>query len=152
MNGHPETSPIAPFGLQAYNSAGVFAAIGALVALLARRRTGRAAAWSTFRSPRRPQARSSTSADSSGRPATSSAAAARCTGAATFRIGPAADGWVLHSTIGDWTTLAGWVAMDGEAWDLFDERWEEPQNRKGSTAGTSSTASTSGRSSIPSRS
>ena len=47
-----------------------------------------------------------------------------------FRIGRCSDGWVLHSTMGDWTTLAEWVAMDGEAWDLLDARWEEPANRK----------------------
>ena len=129
VNGHPETSPVAPFGLQAYNSAGVFAAIGALAALLARRRTGRGGL-----------------VDVSITEATAGAVEHvggffRQTGnverrrgtlhwSRYFRIGPAADGWVLHSTIGDWTTLAGWVAMDGEAWDLFDERWEEPQNRK----------------------
>lgn len=129
VNGHPESSPIAPFGLQAYNSAGVFAAIGALLALLARRRSGRGGL-----------------VDVSITEATAGAVEHvtgffRQTGnverrrgtlhwSRYFRIGPAADGWVLHSTIGDWTTLAGWVAMDGEAWDLFDERWEEPQNRK----------------------
>lgn len=129
VNGHADAAPIAPFGLQAYNSAGVFAAIGALLALLARRRTGRGGL-----------------VDVSIAEATAGAVEHvtgffRQTGnverrrgtlhwSRYFRIGPAADGWVLHSTIGDWTTLAGWVAMDGEAWDLFDERWEEPQNRK----------------------
>ncbi|MBY0275590.1 CoA transferase [Candidatus Binatia bacterium] len=129
VNGHPESSPIAPFGLQAYNSAGMFAAIGALLALLARRRSGRGGL-----------------VDVSIAEATAGAVEHvtgffRQTGSVErrrgtlhwsryFRIGAAADGWVLHSTIGDWTTLAGWVAMDGEAWDLFDERWEEPQNRK----------------------
>ena len=129
VNGHPGTSPIAPFGLQAYDSAGVFAAIGTLLALLARRRTGRgglvdvaiteATAGAVehvtgfFRQTGNVERRRGTLHWSR-----------------YFRIGPAADGWVLHSTIGDWTTLAGWVAMDGEAWDLFDERWEEPQNRK----------------------
>src|SRR5690606_14960209 len=47
-----------------------------------------------------------------------------------FRIGRCADGWVLHTTMGDWTTLAEWVASDGEAWDLRDPRWEEPVHRK----------------------
>jgi crotonobetainyl-CoA:carnitine CoA-transferase CaiB-like acyl-CoA transferase len=32
--------------------------------------------------------------------------------------------------MGDWTTLAEWVAMDGEAWDLLDPRWEDPPTRK----------------------
>ena len=129
VNGHPETSPIAPFGLQSYDSAGVFAAIGTLLALLARRRTGRgglvdvaiteATAGAVehvtgfFRQTGNVERRRGTLHWSR-----------------YFRSGPAADGWVLHATIGDWTTLAGWVAMDGEAWDLFDERWEEPQNRK----------------------
>lgn len=129
VNGHPETAPVTPFGLQAYNSAGVFAAIGTLLGLLARRRTGcgglvdvaitEATAGAVehvggfFRQTGNVERRRGTLHWSR-----------------YFRIGPAADGWVLHSTIGDWTTLAGWVAMDGEAWDLFDERWEEPQNRK----------------------
>jgi crotonobetainyl-CoA:carnitine CoA-transferase CaiB-like acyl-CoA transferase len=129
VNGHPDEPPIAPFGLQAYNSAGMFAAIGALCALHVRERTGRGAHVDV-----------------------SIAAAAagavehvtgflRQTGAIErrrgtlhwsryFQIGPCRDGFVLHSTIGDWTTLAEWVAGDGEAWDLRDPRWEEPAERK----------------------
>jgi crotonobetainyl-CoA:carnitine CoA-transferase CaiB-like acyl-CoA transferase len=129
VNGHPDTSPITPFGLQAYNSTGMFAAIGALLALIARRRMGAGALVDVaiteatagavehvtgfFRQTGNVERRRGTLHWSR-----------------YFRIGRCADGHVLHSTIGDWTTLAGWVAMDGEAWDLFDERWEEPQNRK----------------------
>jgi len=129
VNGHADAPPIAPFGLQAYNSAGVFAAIGALLALATRARTGAGAL-----------------VDVSIAQATA-AAVEHVTGfyrqsgtierrrgtlhwSRYFRIGRCTDGYVLHSTMGDWTTLAEWVAMDGEAWDLLDPRWEDPPARK----------------------
>lgn len=129
VNGHPDDPPISPFGLQAYNSAGVFAAIGALLALLARHRDGRGGLVDV-----------SIAAATAGA-VEHVAGFHRQTGAVErrrgtlhwsryFRIGRCRDGFVLHSTIGDWTTLAGWVAMDGEAFDLFDPRWEDPAPRK----------------------
>jgi crotonobetainyl-CoA:carnitine CoA-transferase CaiB-like acyl-CoA transferase len=129
VNGYPGEPPVAPFGLQAYNSAGVFAAIGALCALRARQRGGcgghvdvsvaQAAAAAVehvmgfYRQTGEIERRRGTLHWSR-----------------YFRIGRCADGWVLHSTMGDWTSLAEWVASDGEAWDLRDPRWEEPVSRK----------------------
>jgi benzylsuccinate CoA-transferase BbsE subunit len=40
VNGHPHEAPLRGFGLQAYHSAGMHGAIGALLALLARERSG----------------------------------------------------------------------------------------------------------------
>ncbi len=129
VNGHPSEPPVAPFGLQAYCSAGVFGVIGALCALHARDRTGRGS-WVDV----------SIAAAAAG-------AVEHVTGflrqtgeierrrgtlhwSRYFQIGRCTDGFVLHTTIGDWTTLAEWVASDGEAWDLRDPRWEEPAERK----------------------
>jgi len=129
VNGHPGGPPIAPFGLQAYNSAGVFGAMGALLALRAREQTGQGGVIDVAIAQ------------------ATAGAVEHVTGfyrqnglierrrgtlhwSRYFRIGRCIDGHVLHSTMGDWTTLAEWVAMDGEAWDLLDPRWEEPPARK----------------------
>ncbi len=130
VNGQADGAPVAPFGLQAYNSAGLFAAIGALCALFARVRSGRGATVDV-----------------------SVAAAAlgavehvtgfyRQSGAIetrrgtlhwtrAFRLGSCRDGWVLHSVLGDWTSLSEWVAAeDASAECLRDPRWEDVGRRR----------------------
>jgi len=129
VNGHADAPPIAPFGLQAYNSAGVFAAIGALCALLGRARAGRGALVDVSVA----QAAAGAVEHVTGfhrQTGTIERRRGTLHWSRYFRIGRCTDGYVLHSTMGDWTSLAQWVASDGEAWDLLDERWEEPVNRK----------------------
>jgi crotonobetainyl-CoA:carnitine CoA-transferase CaiB-like acyl-CoA transferase len=130
VNGHPGAPPIAPFGLQAYNSAGVFAAIGALLGLRARRRDGRGG-----------------TVDLSVQAATAAAVEHvtgfyRQTGAIesrrgtlhwsrSFRIARCRDGEVLLCLLGDWTTLVEWVASTGgEAALLREPRFEDVDARK----------------------
>lgn len=129
VNGHEGGPPIAPFGLQAYNSAGVFGAIGALLALATRARTGAGALVDVSIA----QATAAAVEHVTGFYRQSGAIERRrgtLHWSRYFRIGRCTDGFVLHSTMGDWTTLAEWVAMDGEAWDLLDPRWEDPPARK----------------------
>src|SRR5262249_18330929 len=47
-----------------------------------------------------------------------------------FRIGRCRDGWVLHCTLGDWTSLIEWVKADGKAADLVGPEWEDFQHRR----------------------
>ena len=35
-----------------------------------------------------------------------------------FRVGKCRDGYILHCTLGDWTSLVEWVNGDGKAQDL----------------------------------
>jgi crotonobetainyl-CoA:carnitine CoA-transferase CaiB-like acyl-CoA transferase len=42
-----------------------------------------------------------------------------------FRVGRCRDGWVMHCTVGDWTSLAEWVKADGMGTALDDPAWED---------------------------
>jgi len=129
LSGHPGAPPLRALGLQAYQQAGVLAAAGIVAALLAREAgaTGRlldvsvqAAVTASLehlpglfhqqgQSPRRQGTLHWTRA---------------------FRAGRCLDGWVLHSTMGDWTTLVEWVTSEGPSHGLDDPSWEDPAQRR----------------------
>jgi crotonobetainyl-CoA:carnitine CoA-transferase CaiB-like acyl-CoA transferase len=131
VNGHPGAAPLGPFGLQAYHSTGVFAAIGVLLAVRLRRRTGRGA-----------------TVDLSVQAATAAAVEHvtgfyRQTGAIearrgtlhwsrTFRIAPCREGALLLCLLGDWTTLVEWVSSTGtdDPSLLREPRFEDMEARK----------------------
>jgi crotonobetainyl-CoA:carnitine CoA-transferase CaiB-like acyl-CoA transferase len=46
-----------------------------------------------------------------------------------FRVGKCRDGYVMHCSLGDWTSLVQWVAGDGKAQDLTGPEWEDVQFR-----------------------
>ncbi len=129
VNGYPDRPPLRSLGLQAYHQAGVFAAIGILGALFARTRTGRgqdvdvslqaAVAGAIENVP--------------GFWHQSGLVAARQGSlhwTRYIRLGRCRDGWVMHCTLGDWTSLLEWVKADGMAADLTDPAWEEPAGRQ----------------------
>ena len=47
-----------------------------------------------------------------------------------FRVVRCKDGYLMHCTLGDWTSLVEWVKMDDKAQDLGDPQWEDLQFRK----------------------
>src|SRR6185295_3762813 len=47
-----------------------------------------------------------------------------------FRVGRCRDGWVMHCTLGDWTSLLEWMKADGMAADLDDPALEEIRPRQ----------------------
>ena len=47
-----------------------------------------------------------------------------------IRVGRCRDGWVMHCTLGDWTSLVEWMKADGMAADLADPAWQEPAVRQ----------------------
>src|SRR5207237_1152404 len=47
-----------------------------------------------------------------------------------FRVGRCRDGWVMHCTLGDWTSLVEWVKADGMAADLDASEWEDLKHRQ----------------------
>ncbi len=46
-----------------------------------------------------------------------------------FRVGKCRDGYILHCTLGDWTSLVEWVASDGKARDLIEPQWNDAMYR-----------------------
>jgi benzylsuccinate CoA-transferase BbsE subunit len=123
VNGHPDGPPLRSLGLQAYHQASVFAAIGVVAALLARDATGRgqlvdvslqAAVAASLehvpgffhqdgRVPRRQGTLHWTR---------------------FFRVGRCKDGWVMHCTLGDWTSLFSWMQSDGFGAGFEEAVWE----------------------------
>lgn len=118
LNGDPTDPPLQGVGLPAYHMTGMAAAVGALLAVRARRRTGRGQFVDV----------------------SMQAVVAGCTVHATalyrdtgrlltrrgarhwsgdFHVGPTANGDLLHTTLGDWTTLREWVQR-GAAGPLDD--------------------------------
>jgi crotonobetainyl-CoA:carnitine CoA-transferase CaiB-like acyl-CoA transferase len=124
VNGFPGRKPVRPLGLQAYHSAAYYAAIGAMCALFARDRDG-SGQWvdvsmqeaataalehvaGSFFGERRIEPRRGTLHWSR-----------------YFRVGKCRDGYIMHCTLGDWTSLVEWVAADGNARDLTAHQWQD---------------------------
>ena len=128
-NGFPDEPPLHALGLQAYHSASFFAAIGTLLALLTRDSLGEGQ-W----------------VDVSIQEAVAGAVEHiapfyhQGLGVETrrgslhwsryFRVARCRDGYVMHCSLGDWTSLVEWVKGDGKAQDLEDARWEDLVYRK----------------------
>jgi crotonobetainyl-CoA:carnitine CoA-transferase CaiB-like acyl-CoA transferase len=53
----------------------------------------------------------------------------RSTGRRFFRVGRCRDGWVMHCTLGDWTSLLEWMRADGFGDALGDAAWEGTAHR-----------------------
>ncbi|HEY78739.1 MAG TPA: CoA transferase [Dehalococcoidia bacterium] len=126
--GAPEGPPLKPAGESAYCSAGLFAAIGILLALLSRHNSGVGQYLDI--------------------------SVHECTAAAldhvlvrylyegvvagrrgslywngAFRVFPCRDGYVLLSLFQHWPTMVEWLAAEGMAEDLADEKWLDREYR-----------------------
>ena len=128
VNGSPGRPPVRPLGLQAYHSAAYYGAIAAMTALLARDFSGEGQ-W----------------IDLSMQEATASAVehvAGSYFGqnqveprrgtlhwSRFFRVGKCRDGYIMHCTLGDWTSLIEWVNGDGKAQDLVEPAWNDVMYR-----------------------
>jgi crotonobetainyl-CoA:carnitine CoA-transferase CaiB-like acyl-CoA transferase len=128
VNGHANEAPLRSLGLQAYHSASLHAAIGVLLALLDRERSGHgqqvevslqecaAAAVEhvsgLFHQEGQIEVRRGT-----------------LHWTRYFRAARCRDGHVLHGTLGDWTSLVEWVKADGQAQDLDGPDWEDFEHR-----------------------
>jgi crotonobetainyl-CoA:carnitine CoA-transferase CaiB-like acyl-CoA transferase/nucleotide-binding universal stress UspA family protein len=127
-NGFPDAPPLPVPGQPATRAAGLHAALGALLALLARRRDGRGRVVDVSLQE--------------------SAAAllehvvgewldhgdlGRRRGSlhwnGTFRVGRCRDGEALLTHLGDWTALREWLIADGAARDLAAPRWDDVDER-----------------------
>ncbi len=129
VNGHADGPPLRSLGLQAYHQAGIFAALGVVSALLARETTGRGQ-----------------HVDVSLQAAVAGALehvpgfwhqAGLVNGrqgtlhwTRYFRVGRCRDGWVMHCTLGDWTSLLEWMKADGMGAEVEDPALEDIKTRQ----------------------
>jgi len=128
-NGFSDDAPLRALGLQAYHSASFFAAIGTMSALWARDTIGEGQ-W----------------VDVSIQEATAAAVEHvapfyhQGLGIQTrqgslhwsryFRVAKCEDGYIMHCSLGDWTSLVEWVKSDDKAQDLSEPQWEDQVYRK----------------------
>ncbi|MGD9762336.1 MAG: CoA transferase [Candidatus Binatia bacterium] len=133
LNGLPAEPPLRALGAQAHNCAGLQAALGIALALLARERSGRGQivdvsvheavvaslehVTGLFHERGAVAQRQGSSHWSGG-----------------FRVGTCADGPVLLSHLGDWTALVEWLKGDGAAGDLSEPHWADDALRRAHAA------------------
>jgi benzylsuccinate CoA-transferase BbsE subunit len=129
VSGHADRPPLHSLGLQAYHQAGVFAATGVLAALLARDRTGRGQHVDVSL-----QAAVAASLEHVPGLFHQSGHIAKRQGTLHwtrfFRVGRCRDGWVMHCTLGDWTSLIEWVKSDGLGADIDEPGMQDPVHRQ----------------------
>ncbi len=128
LNGEADSPPIKPFGSQSYYLASIFAAIGIMLAILSRHTSGKgqhidislqegvAAALDHVLVRYFYQG-----------VVTRRQGSLHWNGA--FRIFPGKDGHVLLSLLYQWHTLVEWLASEGMAEDLTDEKWRDRDYR-----------------------
>jgi crotonobetainyl-CoA:carnitine CoA-transferase CaiB-like acyl-CoA transferase len=129
VNGFEHEPPLQGVGLQAYHCASIYAAIGAMLALLVRESTGRGQ-WIDVSLQE--------CATASVEHATSffheNAVIAERHGSLHwtryFRVTRCQDGYAVHCTLGDWTSLIEWVNADGKAQDLLEPAWQDFNHRR----------------------
>jgi benzylsuccinate CoA-transferase BbsE subunit len=129
VSGRPDRPPLHSLGLQAYHQAGVLAATGVLAALLARDTTGRGQHLDVSL-----QAAVAASLEHAPGFFHQDGRIARRQGTLHwtrfFRVGRCKDGWVLHCTLGDWTSLIEWVKADGFGAEIEEPDMENPPYRQ----------------------
>ena len=129
VNGFPDQPPLQGLGLQAYHSASTYAAIGALLALLARQRTGRGQ-WVDVSLQECVAACVEHASSFFHQDGSIAERQGSLHWTRYFRVGRCADGYVMHCTLGDWTSLIEWVKADGKAQDLGDPVWDDFNHRR----------------------
>ena len=129
VNGFPDQPPLRGLGLQAYHSAAFFAAIGTMSALWARDATGRGqrvdislheavAAAVEHVSPFYHQGLGVETRRGS------------LHWSRYFRVARCKDGYVMHCTLGDWTSLVEWVRGDDRGPGLDAPEWQDLEYRR----------------------
>ncbi len=128
VNGFPDRSPVRPLGLQAYHSSAYYGAIGAMVALLARDTTGEGQ-WVDVSMQEASAAALEHVAGTYFSHRHAAPRRATLHWSKFFRVGKCRDGYVLHCSLGDWTTLIEWIKSDGKAQDLGEPNWNDVNYR-----------------------
>jgi len=124
VNGSPGQKPVRPLGLQAYHSAAYYGAIGAMCALFAREREG-SGQWLDLSMQEAATAALEHVAGSFFGDGRVEPRRGTLHWSRYFRVGKCGDGYVMHCTLGDWTSLVEWMATDGRAQDLTAPEWQD---------------------------
>jgi crotonobetainyl-CoA:carnitine CoA-transferase CaiB-like acyl-CoA transferase len=124
VNGWPGQKPVRPLGLQAYHSAAYYAAIGVMCALFARERDG-IGQWIDLSMQEAATAAVEHVAGSFFGEGRVEPRRGTLHWSRYFRIGKCRDGYIMHCTLGDWTSLVEWIAADGKAQDLTAPEWQD---------------------------
>lgn len=146
-NGFPDEPPLHALGLQAYHSASFFAAIGTLLALLARESLGEGQ-WVDVSMQEAVAGAVEHVAPFYHQGLGIESRRGSLHWSRYFRVARCRDGYVMHCSLGDWTSLVEWVKGEkskrvqhrmssgghvyssGKAQDLEDARWEDLTYRK----------------------
>lgn len=128
VNGSPGRAPIPPLGLQAYHSSAYYAAISAMCALFARDRDGHGQ-WIDLSMQEATVSAVEHVAGSYFGEGRVEPRRGTLHWSRYFRVARCRDGYVMHCSLGDWTSLVEWVADDGKAQDLVNPEWEDVQYR-----------------------
>lgn len=124
VNGWPDRQPVRPLGLQAYHASAYFAAIETMSALFARDCDG-AGRWIDLSMQAATAAAVEHVAGSYFGERRIEPRRGTLHWSRYFRVGRCRDGYIMHCTLGDWTSLVEWVAADGKAQDLTNPEWED---------------------------
>jgi benzylsuccinate CoA-transferase BbsE subunit len=128
VNGWPGHAPVRPWGLQAYHSSAYYAAIATMCALFARDRDG-VGQWIDLSMQEATAAALEHVAGSYFGEGRVEPRRGTLHWSRYFRVGKCRDGYIMHCSLGDWTSLVEWVAADGKAQDLTGPEWEDVQYR-----------------------
>ena len=124
VNGSPDRPPVRPLGLQAYHSSAYYAAIATMCALFARDRDGRGQ-WIDLSMQEATVSAVEHVAGSYFGEGRVEPRRGTLHWSRYFRVARCRDGYVMHCSLGDWTSLVEWVAGDGKAQDLVNPEWED---------------------------
>lgn len=128
VSGSPSTPPLKPFGEQSYYAGSLFAAVGILLALRKRNRSGKGehidislqeAATSTLEHVMIRYLYDQVIPKRQGRVSWNNA----------LYIAPCKDGFIQVTLFHQWKTLVEWMDSEGMADDLTDEKWNDEQYR-----------------------
>ena len=129
VNGFEHEPPLQGLGLQAYHCASTYAAIGAMLALLARESTGRGQ-WIDVSLQECVAASLEHASSSFHQDGTIAERHGSLHWTRYFRAARCRDGYAVHCTLGDWTSLIEWVNAEGKAQDLLEPAWQDFNHRR----------------------
>jgi crotonobetainyl-CoA:carnitine CoA-transferase CaiB-like acyl-CoA transferase len=128
VNGSPGRPPVRPLGLQAYHSSAYYGAIATMTALLARDSRGEGQ-WIDLSMQEATASAVEHVAGSYFERGQTEPRRGTLHWSRFFRVGKCRDGYIMHCTLGDWTSLIEWVNGDGKAQDLIDPKWNDVMYR-----------------------
>ena len=129
VNGAPDEPPLRGLGLQAYHSASFFAAIGTMSALWTRD-TLSEGQWVDVSIQEAVAAAVEQVAPFYHQGLGIETRRGSLHWSRYFRVVHCRDGYLMHCTLGDWTSLVEWVKADGKAQDLVEPQWEDIHYRR----------------------